>query len=57
LVRTSPSVSVPDKKIAKLSEMQAADIQHSKNDMSGPVTTSQENANWSGRQDSNLPLP
>ena len=54
LVRTSPSVSVPDKKIAKLSEMQAADIQHSKNDMSGPVTTSQENANWSGRQDSNL---
>ena len=54
LVRTSPSVSVPDKKIAKLSEMQAADIQHSKNDMFGPVTTSQENANWSGRQDSNL---
>jgi integrase len=54
LVRLSPSLSLPVKEIAKLSDMQTADIQHSTNDMSGPVTTSQENVEWSGRQDSNL---
>ena len=53
LVRTSPSLSVPGRKIANLSEMQLADKQHSTSDMSGPVTTSQENVEWSGRQDSN----
>jgi hypothetical protein len=31
--------------------MQHANKQHPTNDMSGPVTTGQENANWSGRQD------
>jgi hypothetical protein len=34
-----------------LNEMQTADIQNTTGDVSGPVTTSQENANWSGRQD------
>jgi hypothetical protein len=53
LDRTSPCLSVPGRKIAKLSEMQIVDKQHSTNDVSGPVTTSQENIEWSGRQDSN----
>jgi hypothetical protein len=53
LDRTSPCLSVPGRKIAKLSEMQIVDKQHSTNDVSGPVTTSQGNVEWSGRQDSN----
>jgi integrase len=54
LVRPSPSLSVPVKEVAKLRNMQATDIQQSTSDMSGPVTTSQENVEWSGRQDLNL---
>ena len=56
LVRPSPSLSVPGKKIEKRSEMQAAYKQQPTNDMSAPVTTSQENVDWSGRQDSKLPI-
>ena len=55
-VRMSPSLSVPVKKIAKLREVETADRQQPTSDLSVPVTTSQENINWSGRQDSNLPL-
>jgi hypothetical protein len=54
LVRTSPSVSIPVKENVKISDLQPADKQHPTHDMSAPVTTSQENAKWSGRQDSNL---
>ena len=54
LVRPSPSLSVPVKEVAKLRNMQTTDIQQSTSDMSGPVTTSQENVEWSGRQDLNL---
>jgi integrase len=54
LVRTSPSVSIPVKENVKIGDLQPADKQHPKYDMSGPVTTSQENVDWSGRQDLNL---
>ena len=54
LVRLSPSLSFPVKEVAKLRNMQATHIQQSTSDMSGPVTTSQENVEWSGRQDLNL---
>ena len=54
LVRTSPSLSVPGKEIANLTNCKLADKQDPTSNLSGPVTTSQENGKWSGRQDSNL---
>jgi integrase len=54
LVRTSPSLSVLGKTTEKRTEMQHAYTQQSMHDTAGPVTTSQENVKWSGRQDSNL---
>jgi hypothetical protein len=56
-VRTSPSLSIPVKEVTKLREVETADRQQPTSDLSVPVTTSQEKGNWSGRQDSNLPLP
>ena len=51
LVWLSPSLSAPGEKMENLIGMQHANKQHPTNDMSEPVTTGQENANWSGRQD------
>ena len=56
-VRTSPSLSIPVKEVTKLREVETADRQQPASDLSVPVMTSQENGKWSGRQDSNLPLP
>jgi hypothetical protein len=53
LVRLSPSLSAPGEKMENLIGMQHVNKKHPKNDMSGPVTTGQENVEWSGRQDSN----
>jgi integrase len=51
LVRTSLSVSMPVNENVKISGLQSADRQHPTHGGSAPVTTSQENTDWSGRQD------
>ena len=45
-------MSIPVKENVKIGDLQHADKQHTTHDMSGPVTTSHENVEWSGRQDS-----
>jgi hypothetical protein len=57
LPRASQALSIPVIKTTNRKELTETDEHRFTSLLSTPVTTGQEKGKWSGRQDSNLPLP